>query len=270
MKIITIGDIHGRIYWKEIDINKYDKIVFVADYVDSFYYTDEEIYANLLDIIQLKKSYPDKVVLLLGNHDIQYLFLGEGFGCSGFRPSMAENLHFLFKKEKDLFQIAFQIDNFLWTHAGVSTGWYDWNKKEIESVEKKFDTKNYADLFNHMLWLKENRLLHQVGKNRGGAYPFGGITWADRRETSTDYLPNIHQIVGHSPINQITKFGDEHGSIRYVDVLGEYENYLKDKTAADLKWGNKNEYDKKIREMFPELESKKEEFHLTKFYEHSI
>lgn len=272
MRTISIGDIHGRTIWKEIDPTKYDKIIFNGDYVDSYVYSDVEIQSNLLDIIQFKKENIDKVILILGNHDIQYYFLGEGFGCGGYRPSMAENLKMIFIHNKDLFQVAYQYQNYLWTHAGVSNGWLEWNKKEIEDFKERFDVIDYADLFNKMLMTKNNRLLHQVGKGRQGSYLFGGITWADREETSRDYVTGLHQIVGHSPIDQITRFGDEHGSIRYIDVLGQIEFLKEEYAKIEKKWGKNNKYDEKIRELFPDIK-RKEDLKLllpTKFYEQEI
>ena len=73
MRYITIGDIHGRDDWQAINIRNYDKIIFIGDYVDSFEKSDFAILENLKKIISLKKRHPDKVVLLLGNHDVQYL-----------------------------------------------------------------------------------------------------------------------------------------------------------------------------------------------------
>jgi len=222
LKVITVPDVHGRQYWKEINPEEYDKIVFDGDYVDQFPpMTDIEIEYNLIEIIELKKNYPNKVVLLLGNHDIQYMFRHEGYSCSGYRPSMDLKLNQIFRENKDLFQIAYQIQNYIWTHAGISHGWYEYNKTDIERIWKEFNCIDLADTFNHMLWMKENRLLHQVGRKRGGAYSFGGITWADRNETCNQYINDYHQIVGHTPINKITLFGDEKGSIRYTDVWNE-------------------------------------------------
>lgn len=272
LRTISIGDIHGRTIWKEIDPTKYDKIIFVGDYVDSFVYSDVEIQSNLLDLIQFKKENLDKVILLLGNHDIQYYFLGEGFGCGGFRPSMAENLRQIYLHHKDLFQVAYQYQNYLWTHAGISNGWYEWNQKELDDFKERFDVVDYADLFNKLLLTNQNRLLHQVGRCRKGSYPFGGITWADRRETSTDYVSGIHQIVGHSIIDQITKYGDDNGSIRYIDVLEKIEFLTTEYNKIEKKWGKNNKYDAMIREMFPDIKyNTKPEFILpTKFYEQEI
>ena len=70
--ILSIGDTHGRGIALQIakdNIHKVDKIVFIGDYVDSFDISPVIILHNLKEIIEFKKQYPDKVVLLLGNHD---------------------------------------------------------------------------------------------------------------------------------------------------------------------------------------------------------
>jgi len=54
MKTITIGDLHGKDYWKNIDIEKYDKVIFLGDYVDSFNESNDGIYNNLKEVIELK------------------------------------------------------------------------------------------------------------------------------------------------------------------------------------------------------------------------
>jgi hypothetical protein len=238
VKIISIGDTHGRQYWKEIDPEKYDRIIFVGDYVDQYPpMTDGEILNNLLEIIELKKKYPEKVILLIGNHDSYYMFLNEGFAGSGFRPSMAISLKQVFTHNKRLFQIAYQIDDYIWTHAGISQGWYDYNKDVIEKTKEKFECVNLADTLNKMMYTNDFRDLFQCGSARGGRYPYGGIVWADRSETMNRYLTGYHQIVGHTPIKEITKFGFSEGSIRYIDVLNEAYFIDEDRKAAEKKWG---------------------------------
>ena len=97
MLIGTIGDIHGRTSWKEMIKNdKVEKWIFLGDYCDSFDISDEKIKENLIDIINFKKAFPDKVVLLLGNHDVMYynppadIF---NYRCSGYRPQMHFDLY---------------------------------------------------------------------------------------------------------------------------------------------------------------------------------
>lgn len=122
MKHIIIGDLHGKDVWKEIDYEKHDKVVFLGDYVDSFTLPDLVIDQNLQDIIALKKSLPDKIVLLLGN-DIQYVYYPE-FRCSGYRDTMKRPLRALFTYNRDLFQVAYLCGNHLFTHAGITNAWY--------------------------------------------------------------------------------------------------------------------------------------------------
>lgn len=214
MKILSIGDIHGRDNWKSINFQEYDKIVFIGDYVDSYYLSCKIILDNLLDIIQFKKDNLEKVILLLGNHDIQYLWNPQ-FRCSGFKAEMIGSYDILFRENRDLFQVAYQYKNYLWTHAGVSNSWYNYYEDKLKCIENETLADRFNDISNSSL----NYILHEVGAIRGGMrYNNGGITWADRSETKTNYLKEFHQIVGHTPITEITTFGDEKSSITYIDV----------------------------------------------------
>lgn len=70
MKTLSCGDTHGlgvADIMSEI-IDQHDKIIFIGDYVDSFNIDDMSISANLFDIISLKEKYPEKIILLWGNH----------------------------------------------------------------------------------------------------------------------------------------------------------------------------------------------------------
>ncbi len=114
MKILAIGDIHGQNIWKKFeDINKllsskdlipkYDKYIFLGDYVDSYHIKGNAIKQNLLDIIKLKKNYPEHIVLLLGNHDLHYIFDADKHQCSGYNIEYADIYHKIFTENLDLF-----------------------------------------------------------------------------------------------------------------------------------------------------------------------
>jgi predicted phosphodiesterase len=214
MKILTIGDIHGRTVWKNAPIEAFDKVVFVGDYVDSFDKSNNEIYDNLSEILNKKSENPGKIELLLGNHDVQYMYFPEN-RCSGFRPEAQFDLTELFLKNHSHFKVAYQHNNFLFTHAGLSQGWYS----EYKSF---FTDNNIAGALNDMLHTREGRkALFQCGKLRGGTHDFGGILWADRHETEHDFLLGYHQIVGHTRQKEIKsiQFEGTDSSITYVDVL---------------------------------------------------
>lgn len=232
MKILTIADIHGRSNWKDFaDISKltkldnitpeYDKYIFLGDYVDSFYETDAVILYNLKEIIRFKNKYPDNVVLLLGNHDLQYMFNYDSVhGCSGYRLSMYQELHELFNNNKDLFQPIYQINNYLFSHAGITTVWLNIlkNYKPLETNISKYINSLFDEYYMR---------LFDVGRARGGYNKSGGIFWADKSETTAWVLPNYHQIVGHHPVENspYTHKLDDNSTITYVDnnETGTYE-----------------------------------------------
>jgi len=222
MKTVSIGDIHGSALWKMIKPDEYDRIIFVGDYVDSFTHSDVEILHNLKDIIAFKEKYPDKVVLLWGNHDNQYLFSHQAYGCSGYRQSMYHQLHDLFNKNIDLFIPSYRIQSddqeYIWTHAGIHEGWYNQHflprMEEMGLADKPIDEQINAAFKEQMY------ALLQVGHLRGGYEDMGGIFWVDRRLVSDKPKKHIRQIVGHSKVDEIyTVDVDYYTSITFIDCL---------------------------------------------------
>lgn len=217
MKHLIIGDLHGKNYWKDIDIKAYDKIVFIGDYVDHWTLPDQEIYQNLENIIKLKKKNYNKIELLLGNHDVQYLYY-PNFLCSGFRPGMQRQLTYLFNSNKAIFKVAYQRGNHLFTHAGVTNAWYAefLALPQLQQIKEEKDT--LADLFNKTEQTAQRKLLHKAGGTRGGYGP-GGITWADRSEMIADMIDGYHQVVGHTVVPRVEVFEHEDKSVTFIDVL---------------------------------------------------
>lgn len=226
-KFIAIGDIHGRSAWKKINPDLYEKIIFVGDYVDGAL-PDHVVVENFRDIIEFKRNYEDKVVLLTGNHDIQYIFWqpGNPFQCSGYRSNLQPLLTKIFNLNPEYFQVAYQIDNFLFTHAGLSTGWYNYCETIIDEYQNKFQTKNIAETLNIIFRSKDTNILHLVSHNRRGLYPYGGITWADWNETVNNALEGYHQIVGHTRRDNIQTYTiNDKTKITYIDVLSKVEDF---------------------------------------------
>ncbi len=217
-KIITVSDIHGQDTWKQLDPTPADKIIFIGDYVDSYTAPNQTIYQNLTEIIALKQQYPHKVELLLGNHDIQYLYFPD-FGCSGFRPEAQPDLTALFRKHRKLFTIAWQLDNYLFTHAGLTGRWWGWVNKNSATF-RQWANLPLAEQLNNLNETSERWKLFTVGKVRGG-FQFGGPLWADDSETLLDPLPGYHQLVGHTPQPDFrhVPIPGGGGSFTYVDVL---------------------------------------------------
>jgi len=213
----VVGDIHGRDHWKKIDPANYDRVIFMGDYADSHTIPAPQVIENLKEIILFRQSHPDKVILLLGNHDIQYSEFPR-YRCSGFNELLQVDYTEIFRTHAGLFQVAWQYQNYLFTHAGVSHGFAKENLAEHYGGILSGEAQT-AEVLNQMHGSTDQAQLHTVSMIRGGYDPFGGITWADYRETSRDILPGYHQVVGHTPRRSIETVGDALSSITYIDVL---------------------------------------------------
>ena len=76
MKILVLGDIHGRLLWADIvEKEQPDLTIFLGDYVSTHdkVSADQQL-SNLEDILNYKEANPDKVILLRGNHEFSSNF----------------------------------------------------------------------------------------------------------------------------------------------------------------------------------------------------
>ena len=76
-KILVIPDVHGIDTWEEPAykaVHAGIDVIFLGDYCDSFDIDPIKILDNLKKIIKFKEKFPDKISLLLGNHDYAYVF----------------------------------------------------------------------------------------------------------------------------------------------------------------------------------------------------
>jgi len=229
LRTITIPDLHGKEYWKEINPDGYDKIIFLGDYMDAAYRnisdikfgdglndrvmvdakrgrTHAELMYNLNEIINFKEKYTDKVILLIGNHELPYIYylrnnsLYRSVMCSGHRYTIAPQVSMMINDNFDKFQAMYQIKNVLWSHAGLTQEAYNTYFKS--RIGDRFDilTEEINKLF-----ILNDLDLHRVPDLRGGYHKHGSITWADRREWNAEtYKLPFMQIVGHTPCADIT------------------------------------------------------------------
>lgn len=215
---IAIGDIHGLNTWIDIVKNNPDyRIIFLGDYLDPYHYVSRSsLIKNLNAIIELKKSRPEDVILLLGNHDMHYLTPDIPLGTR-YDTYIAEKASQTFLDNIDLFQYAYQEEEKIFVHAGISHDWF------IDDFKGNLNA-DIAEQLNHPT-TEQITSLYRVGGLRGG-YPSdkGGIFWADIDEL-TDPLHGYTQIVGHNRVRKITeRSGDYQNKIIFCDSLfnGEY------------------------------------------------
>ena len=152
MKTVVIGDVHGRSLWKLI-VNQEnpDRVIFIGDYFDSFNISLSEQLANFLDIVEYKKSSGKEVVMLIGNHDHHYFPEIGDTGTSGYQRVGRYQIETVIDLAREYLQMAYQMDEFLFSHAGISSMFLDsvfgkdgWKEETmVEQVNELFKYKPY-------------------------------------------------------------------------------------------------------------------------------
>lgn len=205
MKIVVVGDLHGCNLWRDI-INKEvdaDKVIMIGDYLDSFDISGVEQLHNLKEIIEYKENNMDKVILLIGNHDMHYFSFIGYTGTSGYQNGMKYLYGQILDGNIDLFQMAHKEGNILFSHAGIGHTWLTdngWAKEDI--VEYVNDVWKYRpkcfefngiepsgnDLCQTPVWIRPKSLMRDT-----------------RHNLAKDYI----QVFGHTQMRRIV-----------LDILG--------------------------------------------------
>lgn len=244
-RILSIGDLHGRQHWKvacfgslegyeewrtncddpnfdisKYPISRYDLIIFIGDYLDSFRIALIDIKRNLEEIIHFKLKFLDKVVLLLGNHDVSYL---RGVYCDGYQAGMRPDYYQLLNTKHNrepIFQAAYQYKDWLWSHAGVTLGFYEDIIKPLSNPKSgRFwsfykNAENMAEILNFM-FLSKNEDIYKSTRARGGWSKVPGPFWAHGPELNHKPAFGLNQVVGHTPQDIIRAY--DHAGGRYEE-----------------------------------------------------
>lgn len=217
-EILVVPDVHGRTFWKNGNPNVYTKdyklIVFLGDYLDPYW--DEHIELkgclnNFKEIIQFKEENIDRVVLLLGNHDLHYVthIIQSGRKYEGIRE-----IEQLFAANWGLFKIMhlINVDNqdIVFSHAPIVRKWIDTCNSILGDLNQgSFRVPSLVpDLVNFLnsLWEDYNNfgnprlfgLLSYCSWYRGGYDAAGSPIWADVREAQK--INDYYQVFGHTQL----------------------------------------------------------------------
>jgi hypothetical protein len=216
MKIAILTDIHGTTYWRYAQkiIDDYDKVIFLGDYFDNWIPKWPEQMDNACNIIAFKKQYPEKIDLCWANHDTSY-YLNEN--CSGYQEEHAKDIKFFFNRHKDLLNVVYIYDNWIFSHAGISAKWMSCSGiKTPEEINALFKERP-----NFFKW---------VGPNGYGDNPNEGPLWIRPPSLMKNAVKNYNQAVGHSEFHDGPKlvikdeqkfvFTDtgEHNHFTYIDI----------------------------------------------------
>lgn len=217
--ILILGDIHGRIIWKDIiEREKPDLTIFLGDYIDTHesISIDQQI-ENLNNILTYKQDNPDKTVLLRGNHDLSELgyYWAE---CSGYNPTLSLFMQSISCKFLNLTQWIYIIEDIktVFSHAGISQVWMDNSK--IGSI---YEINNLAP--SEIFGFTPNSPFDCYGDSI--TQP---PTWIRPQTLCRCNIKEWDQVVGHTPVYSIVnmyKSTKSHKNIWLCDSIGQ-GNYL--------------------------------------------
>lgn len=226
MKVIALGDTHGRLNWKDITTKEADadKIVFIGDYFDTHDdISPEQQLSNFNEIVAYKRANMDKVVMLIGNHDYHYMNLVTDT-YSGYQRGYAKEFNQAIEEAlaDDLMQMCYTHAHFVFTHAGVTRTWC--TNSGIDINLRGIELENAINML-----FKKNRIFFSF--QMGGNFSQSGndITqppiWVRPYSLLTDMLDDIICVCGHTTVERLGLM-DELPKLILIDCLGKSGEYL--------------------------------------------
>lgn len=223
MKIVALGDTHGRLNWKDIvakELESSDKIVFIGDYFDTHDdVTPEQQINNFLEIVEFKKANMDKVVLLIGNHDFHYMgFVHETY--SGYQYGASVRIHEILKEalKDELLQMCYVNDIYVFTHAGITKTWARRCNIDIDDLENSVNETFKAKPIYFGFTMGDN--YSQTGND---------ITqppiWVRPQSLLADAIPDVVYVVGHTTVMKLGLM-EQLPNLILIDCLGTTGEYL--------------------------------------------
>lgn len=221
MKLIAIGDLHGKDIWKKIVEKEHDAdiIVFMGDYFDSFTIAFADQWDNFMSLINFKLDNPEKVIMLIGNHDYHYLpYVKEHY--SGFQSDHESDIEAAMRGMigDGHMQMAYLHDKYLFTHAGVTKTWY----------ELECDSEVAVDFeINHTFRALPDRFKFTPSTpldNTGDSITQSPI-WVRPRALLSDMIEGYTQVVGHTHADNVTFHHGENDLIM-IDTMDSSQEYL--------------------------------------------
>jgi hypothetical protein len=235
MKTIVLGDTHGRSVWKLItQQEKPDRVIFIGDYFDSYDIPGVDQIHNFKEIVAFKEKGDCEVVMLIGNHDHHYFPEIGNTGTSGYQTTLAPSISYEIDQNRQHLKMAYQMDEFLFTHAGVSSKFMDnvlgeggWKTETIaDELNEMFKYKPKTFEFGMAISVNKMSYMDPTGDNQEQS----PIWIRPRSLMNANYetlRKQVVQVVGHTQVRKIdTEAHSTGGKYWFIDCLGTSGQYM--------------------------------------------
>lgn len=237
MKVLVIGDIHGRKFWRQAIVNNIkfvDKIIFLGDYLDP--YSQEirdnpdsmecssfddvgSLFCMLNDIISLKKNEPGKYILLTGNHTDSYIW-SKFAAATRTDYDNWKKYHKFFSQNLEYFNLVWIENDVIFSHAGITENWANEFLYSFMKYNEGVELEKDSLILETARVLKDTPLtnfnneyisaISQISLYRGGDSYCGSCEWSDLREhvdmknSKDSIIPlgekDVYQVFGHTQL----------------------------------------------------------------------
>lgn len=219
-RTLFVGDLHAKpdllpLIGNTARRHEADRIILLGDICDDWNLSNNMQTAWVERFTQwvLDESKEREIIPLLGNHDIPY-WMNSGSNsfdmvrlmAPGFKPGAYRKVHELLHQLP--FRIAWSDGKMVASHAGFTRPWMD---KYLDVDYHRLSPIRLVELTNRMgghAYSLANRFYYEIGRSRGGSSRSPSPVWADLLELTRQGDDCLIQIVGHTPVDTITRVAD--------------------------------------------------------------
>eukprot|EP00036_Acanthoecidae_sp_10tr_P007853 CAMPEP_0182924916 /NCGR_PEP_ID=MMETSP0105_2-20130417/8001_1 /TAXON_ID=81532 ORGANISM="Acanthoeca-like sp., Strain 10tr" /NCGR_SAMPLE_ID=MMETSP0105_2 /ASSEMBLY_ACC=CAM_ASM_000205 /LENGTH=314 /DNA_ID=CAMNT_0025062737 /DNA_START=43 /DNA_END=987 /DNA_ORIENTATION=- len=212
------GDIHGQFYdleelFRTGGAPPATRYIFMGDFVDRGYYSLE----TFTRLMTLKAKFPDRIVLLRGNHETRQITMVYGFYDECMTKYGNANAWKYCSKVFDLLSVAALIDGrILCVHGGLSPEVSTID--QIRTIDRNKEIP-HEGAFCDLVWSDPDEVERWAISPRGAGYLFGAtVTKEFNNRNGVDLICRAHQLVQEG----------------YKYMFGENSNYGEEDTDGPL------------------------------------
>lgn len=237
MRTFIVGDIHNK--WNTVhealqktiqENGDPDKVIFLGDLVNDWDSTPQDEIQSMIgfaDWVFEHRADGLDVQVLMGNHDMPYLMKDTDplypriAHKHGFQPAAYRKVHQIMSKLGMIAAVQMHdLDGtpVVISHAGFSQEWLYLNFRETEFSPETVEYTN--ELLQKGSWANFN----MVGAERGGTSFTSSPVWCGMHELTMNTPHGIHQIVGHTPVRNITTVETNDSTLVFCDTFSTYSS----------------------------------------------
>lgn len=229
-KILAVADSHGSsipLTIAERNLDCFDKVIFLGDFLDHEDKEYEEQKENFLKVMKFKKANPEKVKILIGNHDANYI-VPELYGWqyeheTEIKKMILRNLEYI--------DLGFMAGKWIFTHAGVSGIWF-YNQLKNDGFNIQDDkvpdiqfSNEFLNQYNDRLHNGDFSILRFTGITGYGDEITQNPLWIRPDSLKIAAVSGFNQVVGHTAVPDEERIQKKDTDVLlFLDSLPFYRN----------------------------------------------